>query len=452
MIGSVQCCVVSRFTVLCYVQFPGASGRLPKLDCCQIGSGRVCSALAAGRLNATMAVSVRWARHRWPALADLQSMTILEDMAKKRTAKKSPLGAAGTGKRPSIRQIEKLDREILALINRRAELAARHGQSASRLPSEDAKVLQRVVDNNEGPLLNDSVRAVFRELLSGCHGIDHRVRVSYLGPAYTYSHLAAIERFGQTAELMPVGTIASVFEEVERGHSEYGLVPIENSTDGRVTDALDCLARSSVKICGEVPLRIRHCLLGIGKRSEVKRVFSKTQPLSQCRNWLSKHLPDAELTEVSSTAKAAQKAAQDPQTAAIASQQTGTNYSLSILAKNIEDNPDNVTRFAVIGAAATLLESKWGCQTGNDKTSLVYELDHQPGALADSMSIFKRQKLNLTWIESFPLPGQRGRYLFFVEFQGHARDLRARRAIASLEKKATRLTVLGSYAQAELID
>jgi len=161
-------------------------------------------------------------------------------------------------------------------------------------------------------------------------------------------------------------------------------------------------------------------------------------------------LPDAQLTEVSSTAKAAQKAAQDPQAAAIASQQTGTNYSLSILAKNIEDNSDNVTRFAVIGTAATL-ESKWGCRTGNDKTSLVYELEHQPGALADSMSIFKRQKLNLTWIESFPLPGQRGRYLFFVEFQGHVSDLRARRAIASLEKKATRLTVLGSYAQAELI-
>jgi len=349
-----------------------------------------------------------------------------------------------TEKRPSIRQLEKLDREILALISQRAELAARREQPDALTLAEDIKVLQRVVEKNEGPLRDDSVKAVFREVLSGCRGIGRRPRVAYLGPAYTYSHLAAIERFGQTAELVPVGTIASVFEEVERGHSEYGLVPIENSTDGRVTDALDCLARSSVKICAEVPLRIQHCLLGVGSRSEVKRVFSKAQPLSQCRNWLGKHLPDAQLSEVASSADAAQKAARDPQAAAIASEQAGANYSLSILARNIEDNPDNVTRFAVIGTAS-------GDRTGNDKTALVFELDHQPGALADSMGIFKRHKLNLTWIESFPLPGQRGRYLFFVEFQGHASDLRARRAIASLEKKATRLTVLGSYAHAEAI-
>jgi len=203
-------------------------------------------------------------------------------MAKKKTTGKSTPGSTGldASKKPSLRQLEKLDREILALINRRAELAVRREQPASPLPSLDAEVLQRVVEQNEGPLQNDAVRSIYRELLSGCHGISHRVRVSYLGPAYTYSHLAAIERFGQSAELIPVGTIASVFEEVERGHSEYGLVPIENSTDGRVTDALDCLARSTVKICGEVPLRIRHCLLGIGKRSEVKRVFSKTRCLN----------------------------------------------------------------------------------------------------------------------------------------------------------------------------
>jgi len=366
-------------------------------------------------------------------------------MAKKKSTKKADPGAGTvTQKRPSIRQLEKLDREILALINKRAELAAKRRQSTVPPLAEDTEILQRVVGQNEGPLSNDSVRAVFRELLSGSHGIDRNVRVSYLGPEYTYSHLAAIERFGQTAELAPVGTIASVFEEVERGHSEYGLVPIENSTDGRVTDALDCLARSSVKICGEVPLRIRHCLLGIGKRNQVKRVFSKAQPLSQCRNWLGKHMPNAQLSEVASSAEAAQKAARDPKVAAIASQQAATNYSLKILVCNIEDNPENVTRFAVIS-------TETGQRTGNDKTALVFELDHQPGALADSMGIFKRHKLNLTWIESFPLPGQRGRYLFFVEFQGHSGDLRARRAIASLKKKATRLTVLGSYAHAEAI-
>ncbi|MCA9231987.1 MAG: prephenate dehydratase [Planctomycetales bacterium] len=370
-------------------------------------------------------------------------------MAKKKAKKKSTEEtAAGNEKRPSRLQLEKLDREILALINKRAELTVSRAQAGGpergHSFAENADVLQKVVGLNEGPLRDDAVRAVFRELLSGSHGVGHRTRVAYLGPEYTYSHLAAIERFGQSAELMPVGTIASVFEEVERRHAEYGLVPIENSTDGRVTDALDCLARSCVKICGEVPLRIRHCLLGIGERSKIERVYSKTQPLSQCRNWLSKHLPGAQLLEVASTAEAAQKAAKDASAAAIASQQAGANYSLSILASSIEDNPDNVTRFAVISTES-------GGRTGNDKTALVFELDHQPGALADSMGIFKRHKLNLTWIESFPLPGQRGRYLFFVEFQGHASELRARRAIASLEKKATRLTVLGSYAHAEAI-
>ncbi len=368
-------------------------------------------------------------------------------MAKKKSSKKTPAASADR-KKPSLRQVEKLDREILALVNRRAELtlqrASLDASTRAQTFEADSQVLQEAVEKNKGPLQDDSVRAIFRELLSGSHEVARRICVSYLGPEYTYSHLAVIAKFGQSVELAPVGTIAAVFEEVERGHADYGLVPIENSTDGRVTDSLDCLARSNVKICGEVPLRIRHCLLGIGARSEIRQVFSKPQALSQCRQWVAKHLPGAELLEVASTAEAAQKATRDPKVAALASQQAGANYSLAVLAKNIEDNPDNVTRFAVIG-------SESGKRTENDKTALVYELDHHPGALADSMGIFKRHKLNLTWIESFPLPGQRGRYLFFVEFQGHADDLRARRALASLEKKATRLTVLGSYAHAEAI-
>ena len=226
--------------------------------------------------------------------------------------------------------------------------------------------------------------------------------------------------------------------------SSFGIVPIENSTDGRVTDALDCLAHSPLKMCSEVPLAIHHCLLGKGPRDQVEYIYSKAQPLSQCRKWLSQRMSGIELREVSSTGEAARKAVADPQAAAIASQQAGVNHGLQVLARNIEDNSDNVTRFAVISHES-------GAKTGNDKTSIVFELDHQPGALADAMGIFKRQKLNMTWIESFPVPGQRGRYFFFVEFQGHASELRARRALASLEKKAVRLTVLGSYAQAEVI-
>jgi chorismate mutase/prephenate dehydratase len=233
-----------------------------------------------------------------------------------------------------------------------------------------------------------------------------------------------------------------VFEEVERDQSQFGVVPMENSTDGRVSDTLDCFSRSHVRICGELPLRIHHCLLGVGRRDAVQKIYSKPQPLSQCRNWLARHLPQADLTEVASTAEAARRAKEDSHAAAVASAKAALKYGLDVLAENIEDNADNVTRFAVI--ASTI-----GSRTGSDKTALVIEIAHEPGALADAMAIFKRNRLNMTWIESYPIPGSRGRYLFFVEFIGHQDEPRARRAIASLRKKAIRLEVLGSYAQAE---
>jgi chorismate mutase/prephenate dehydratase len=348
------------------------------------------------------------------------------------------------------REMDTVDREILAALNRRAELAQQIGklkQSDARAiydPVREAEVLQKAVDANSGPLGDDSVRALYRELISGMRAVQTRLRVAYLGPEFTFSHLAAIERFGQSAELMPVGTIAAVFEEVERGQAEFGVVPMENSTDGRVVDTLDCFSRSQVRICGELPLRIHHCLLGIGARDTVKTVYSKPQPLSQCRNWLAKHLPRAAIHEVASTAEAAKLAKDDARSTAVASAQAGINYGLPVLAKNIEDQSDNITRFAVIG-------KETGPRTGSDKTSLMLEIAHEPGALADVMAVFKRNRLNMTWIESFPIPGSRGRYLFFIEFVGHQQELRARRAVATLGKKAQRLEILGSYAQAEPI-
>ena len=199
-----------------------------------------------------------------------------------------------------------------------------------------------------------------------------------------------------------------------------------------------------VSICAEVPLRIGHCLLGIGSRNEIRQVISKPQALSQCRNWLARHLPDAHLLEVASTAEAARKAAKKDSVGAIASKQAGIHHGLAVLASHIEDNPDNVTRFVVIARHP-------GRRTGKDKTSIVFEVVHHPGALADAMGIFKRNQLNLTWIESFPVPRSRGRYLFFVEFQGHPSDAGPMKAMASLGKKALKLGVLGSYAQADPI-
>ncbi|MCA9234268.1 MAG: prephenate dehydratase [Planctomycetales bacterium] len=359
-----------------------------------------------------------------------------------------PADSDRPGRAPTAAQLRKLDREIAELLVRRAQLALARGDA--ELAGDAAEQSLLAADKVDlAPLDAAALRAVFRELHSGIRAASAQTRVAYLGPEFTYSHLAAMAWFGQSVDLTPVATIAAVFDEVEQGDAEFGVVPIENSTDGRVADALHCLARASrgshhVQICAEVPLRIRHCLLGQGPRSTIRRVCSKPQALSQCRNWLAAHLPHAELSPTASTAEAARLAIADPATAAIASEQAGVNHSLMVLARHIEDSSDNVTRFAVIGRAS-------GAKTGRDKTALVFEAPHEPGALADAMAIFKRQKLNLTWIESFPVPDERGRYYFFVEFQGHASELHPRRALAALEKKATRLTVLGSYPEGAVV-
>ena len=345
-------------------------------------------------------------------------------------------------------ELDQIDREILAAVSRRGSVAQQIGQlkqadgQAAYDSNREANLLQQIVAANSGPLSDEAVRAVFRELVSGARAVQTPIRVAYLGPEFTFSHLASIEQFGQSAELVPVGTIAAVFEEVERGQAQFGVVPMENSTDGRVSDTLDCFSRSGARICGELPLRIHHCLLGAGARHRLRTVYSKPQPLSQCRNWLARHLPNANLQEVASTSEAARRAKDDPTSAAVASAQAGVNYDLPVLVPNIEDNPDNITRFAIISTATS-------SRTGNDKTALMFEIAHEPGALADTMAIFKRNRLNMTWIESFPIPGSRGRYLFFVEFVGHQSEPRSRRAIAAIAKKSLRLEVLGSYAQTD---
>jgi chorismate mutase/prephenate dehydratase len=348
------------------------------------------------------------------------------------------------------RQIDQIDVEIVRLMNKRARLAQDAGKLKDRVgaarysPEREQEVINQAVSRNEGPLPDEAVCAVFRELVSAARAVETPIRVAYLGPEYSYSHLAAIHRFGQSVDLVPVASIAAVFEEVSQRHTQFGVVPMENSTDGRVSDTLEMFARTPVRICGEVPLHIHHHLLGRGTRGEVKEVVSKPQALSQCRNWIARHLPGVRTVEVASTSEAAQRARETPEAAAIASLQAGVNYQLDILARNIEDNPGNLTRFAVIGDQAAE-------RTGDDKTALMFEIPHQPGALADATAVFKRSRLNMTWIESFPIPGHTGRYLFFVEFVGHHEELRARRAIAALGKKALRLEVLGSYARMEPI-
>jgi chorismate mutase/prephenate dehydratase len=282
------------------------------------------------------------------------------------------------------------------------------------------------------------VRTIFCELLGGCRSLVRQLRIAYLGPAYSYSHLAALRRFGQSVEYVPVGSIPAVFEEVDRRHCDFGLVPVENSTDGRIADTLDMFTRLPVRICAQVEMEIHHTLLGKCPRTEITEVYSRPQALSQCRNWLAKHLPGARTIEVTSTSTAAQLAKEKPGAAAIASLEAGVHYGLDCLAEKIEDNPGNSTRFAVIGGESP-------GRSGDDRTAMLFQVEHRPGALAEAMNIFKRNRVNLTWLESFPIPGSERAYLFFVEMEGHETDARLRRAVSSLRSKALRLEILGAF-------
>src|SRR5262245_46329974 len=257
-------------------------------------------------------------------------------------------------------QIDKLDLQILKLVNERAGVAAEIGkikndQNAEPFaPAREEEVLKNVLELNKGPLDNDTIRAIFREIMSGSRALQKVLKVAYLGPEYSFSHLAAIERFGQAVSLVQVGSITAVFEEVNRSPVDFGVVPLENSTDGRVADTLDMFLRMpQLIVCAEIRLRIHHNLLAACEQEAIRRVYSKPQALSQCRNWLSKNVPQATLHSVASTAVAAELALREPGAAAVASRQAAVRYGLRILFADIEDSPNNETRFAVIGHQET---------------------------------------------------------------------------------------------------
>lgn len=345
-------------------------------------------------------------------------------------------------------RLRNLDREILKLINQRCALTTKMiaglANPQERLfdPRADDELLDRLTEKSPGPLPTSAVRGVFREILSAAKRQIKLQRVAYLGPPYSYTHLACIERFGKSADLVPVNTIAAVFEEVNRGNVEYGVVPIENSTDGRVVDTLDMFTRLPLRICGEVQISIHHNLLARCPRGEITEIYSKPQALSQCRNWLSRNMPQARQIEVTSTSTAAQLARDKPHAAAVASLQASVEYDLQVAAAEIEDNANNVTRFAVIGDDVSP-------PSGSDRTAIVLHIPHKPGSLSDALTAFKKNKANLTWIESFPLRGPESGYQFFLDFEGHAKEPRIKRTLAELEKKAVRLVVLGSYPRSE---
>jgi chorismate mutase/prephenate dehydratase len=347
-------------------------------------------------------------------------------------------------------QIDKLDLNILKLVNERAELALEVGKlkldngGEVFSPAREEEVFGNVVKNNKGPLDEVTIRAIYREIMSGARALQRRIKIAFLGPEYSYSYLAAVERFGQDLEFLRVGSIAAVFEEVNRGHADYGVAPLENSTDGRIADTFEMFLRlPQLRICSEIRLRIHHHLLSNCEQVEIRRIYSKGQALSQCRNWIAKNVPHASLHEVSSTADAARLALTEPGAAAVASRQAAVRYGLRIIASDIEDAPDNETRFAVIGMQEVP-------KTGKDKCSIMFSIKHNPGSLVDALNVFKSNKINMTWIESFPAREAKQGYVFFVDIEGHAEDPKTKKALMTLESHCEKLTVLGSYPMAPL--
>lgn len=365
-------------------------------------------------------------------------------------AKRSPSLAGLRG------EIDRIDKELVALLNHRAEVALQIGQVKQKQgqevwsPAREDEVIARALGTSRGPLPEETLRLIFRELMSGSRSLQRTLRVACLGPRYSYSHLASVAKFGEAVEHVPVGSIAAVFEEVNRRHVQFGIVPLENSTDGRIADTLDMFARlPGLKIRAEVRLRVHHCLLGRCEWGQVQRVYSKAQALSQCRHWLGKNLPQARLVDVVSTAAAAEHASREEFAAAVASRAAGEAYHLNVLAPNIEDQVHNVTRFAVIGERAEQ-------RTGRDKTSLMLRLPNEAGSLVKAIVPFDKAGVNMTWIESFPAPegpGERNpSYLFFIDVEGHVDDEPLARAVDAVRKRCVRLDVLGSYPRGESVE
>jgi chorismate mutase/prephenate dehydratase len=342
-------------------------------------------------------------------------------------------------------RINNLDNQILNLLNQRAEAALkigdlkRHVDAPVYAPEREAEVLRRVSEATAGPLTGEMARAIWREILSACRALEAPITIAFLAPVATFTHQAALQRFGESAVYRPSRSNVEIFDDVERGHAQYGVVPVENSTEGAVNVVLDRLVDSDVVICGESYLDIaQHLLSGAAELSEVKRVLSHPQGLAQCRRWLAEHLPDVATEETTSTAAAAEIAATDATVAAIASDLAGRMYGVPVLRARIEDNRANATRFLVIGRRAV-------GPTGRDKTSILFAMPNTPGALHAILDPFARRAINLTKIESRPARQRPWDYVMFVDFEGHRDTPAVESALADVRARTLFLKVLGSY-------
>jgi chorismate mutase/prephenate dehydratase len=347
------------------------------------------------------------------------------------------------------KEIDKIDQDLLELLNKRAELAleiGRHKQKTMKsffAPERERQVLSKLLSANGGPLPNTALRAIYREIISASRALEKPVTVAYWGPPATNTHMASISKFGSSCDFIPMDTIPDVFSEVERERADFGVVPIENSTEGVINHTLDTFLASGLKICSEIYLPIAHNLLSQTEDlSRIERVYSIPTAAAQCRNWLRAHLPNVEIIDVSTTARAAQLCAEEPSSAAIATSLAAEVYGLKMVAEHIEDNPQNRTRFLVVGL------NEPG-PSGKDKTSIMFSVPHKAGSLFRAMSVFEKYDINLTMIESRPTKLTPWEYVFFIDCQGHIKDQAVQKALAALKEYTHFVTVLGSYPEAE---
>lgn len=353
-------------------------------------------------------------------------------------------------------RIDAIDDQLLALLSERARLAQDVGASKKQQgtlttvdfyrPEREAQVLRRVTERNPGPLRNEEILRLFREIMSACLAQQEPLKIGFLGPEGTFTQQAVLKHFGHSVRALPLPSIPEVFHEVEAGHADFGVVPIENSTGGAVEFSIDMFLNSSLKICGEIELRIHQNLMGrMTGLENIRRVCSHAQSLSQCRGWLQQHLPEVETIAVSSNAEAARRARDEEGTAAIAGQMAAEIYGLEILAPELEDQPDNTTRFLVLGR-------KLFAPSGRDKTTLLLSAGdtQKPGALYRLLEPLAKRGISLTRIESRPSRRKKWDYVFFVDVEGHADADPLRAALADLKQHASLFKILGSYPAAVL--
>ena len=350
-------------------------------------------------------------------------------------------------------KIDAVDCELVRLLNERADLAREVGKAKAHtggpifVPHREQEVFAKLAALNQGPLPDAALRAIWREVMSASFALERPLTICHFGQPGAFTHLAAKLKFGESVTYTHVEGIATVFSEVEKGHADYGVVPIENSTDGAITDTIDAFLATHLRIINELHLRIRHHLMSKVPRDQITRVYSRHTVFGQCRNWLAANMPGVELVELVSTTKGAERVAEAPEgdgVACIGNREASTAFGLPILASDIQDNPNNITRFVVIGAPERAAQP-----TGKDKTSLFFGVQDRAGALYDCLLPFHRAGISLSRIESRPSRRRPWEYLFFIDLVGHQREPSIHAAIQELSQHTSTCEVLGSYPRAE---